>query len=385
MNVLILIDNYFPKENANAICIQNLINQFSYNKYFVICEGLNNKSEFYEYNKVNIYTIKRIRSRNNYVTKFLNFMKLLINYNISFKKANLFFQKAKKIIAEERIDIVIAVCRPFYTSFSSYKLKIVFPALKVYNIFFDSPCSTNYKVELFNRIWKLSTKRFFLKLNKKNINFCFMKYSLGSIGFLIDSLNNIKIFDIPCFIPQKTDEKFVNNGLIVYSGTLDKNYRNPDKILRFILNIIIKNDLNMNISCYASGCEDLLKRIKEDYPQIINYEGFINNNLIQSVYKNASFFINIGNHNLKQLPSKIFTYFSTGKPVINFYFDDDDLSLPYFEEYGNCITINVNRIENSEEALVKFLKSYKIIKYDELSTKFFSNLPYSYKEIIDNI
>ena len=41
------------------------------------------------------------------------------------------------------------------------------------------------------------------------------------------------------------------------------------------------------------------------------------------------------------LPSKVIEYISTGKPVIHFYDNEDDVALVYFRTYGNSCLINV--------------------------------------------
>ena len=60
-----------------------------------------------------------------------------------------------------------------------------------------------------------------------------------------------------------------------------------------------------------------------------------------SIRNNADFLINIDNTNMTQVPSKLFEYISTGKPIINFYFNDKSPSLVYLQRYPLCLNIKV--------------------------------------------
>ena len=51
---------------------------------------------------------------------------------------------------------------------------------------------------------------------------------------------------------------------------------------------------------------------------------------------------------------KIFEYISTGKPVVNFVFDDRSPILPYLRDYPLCLTVNLNRMrEDGSDAAEK--------------------------------
>ena len=45
---------------------------------------------------------------------------------------------------------------------------------------------------------------------------------------------------------------------------------------------------------------------------------------------------------MTQVPSKIFDYISTGKPIINFYYNEKSPTLYYLDNYPLCISIKTS-------------------------------------------
>lgn len=73
---------------------------------------------------------------------------------------------------------------------------------------------------------------------------------------------------------------------------------------------------------------------------------------------NADFLVNIGNLMTNQVPSKIFEYISTGKPIINICKNRNCPSLPYFEKYP--LVLNLFEEDNIFDEQVGLLKKFLI-------------------------
>ena len=56
----------------------------------------------------------------------------------------------------------------------------------------------------------------------------------------------------------------------------------------------------------------------------------------------ADVLINLGNTVTNQLPSKIFEYFSSGKPILNLCANPSDPALRYFARYPLALTLFAN-------------------------------------------
>ena len=57
------------------------------------------------------------------------------------------------------------------------------------------------------------------------------------------------------------------------------------------------------------------------------------------IYKKSNFLLNIGNSTTYQLPSKIFEYMITQKPILNLIYDSNDLTIPILEKYNASLNI----------------------------------------------
>ena len=52
--------------------------------------------------------------------------------------------------------------------------------------------------------------------------------------------------------------------------------------------------------------------------------------------------ISIGNTDSPMIPSKLFVYMSSCKPIIHFYYNNKDSCLPYLEKYPYSLLLNMN-------------------------------------------
>ena len=74
----------------------------------------------------------------------------------------------------------------------------------------------------------------------------------------------------------------------------------------------------------------------------------------------ATVLVNIGNIMINQVPSKIFEYISTGKPIINICTNPDCPSIAYLEKYPLALSIveGVGTIKEHAEAIENFILTY---------------------------
>ena len=106
----------------------------------------------------------------------------------------------------------------------------------------------------------------------------------------------------------------------------------------------------------------------------------------------ADFLINIDNTNPMQVPSKIFEYISTGKPIVNFVFDDASPILPYLADYPLCLTINLNRMEDGGREAAERLSAFvrenrgKRIPFEEIRERYRACTPeYVARQLVEAV
>ena len=170
-------------------------------------------------------------------------------------------------------------------------------------------------------------------------------------------------------LPVKTD---VHNNVwkCIYTGKLDKWYRNPDYALSLMNEISKKVPLKFHIIGASETAVDPEYR----YPDVV-WHGVMNLDDTKEMISGADFLINIGNLMQNQVPSKIFEYISTGKPIINFCKTEQCPTIPYFEQYGNAINIMESKpnFENNISTVLDFMHSHvdKVIPYETIKSEFY--------------
>ena len=391
MKILILTDELYPKPSANGICVKNILNLFRDDEIYILST---NAYQYSNNDNYNGWTIQRLRYQNKkrltVFDKALSFLKLLFSYNVSFKLVNEYVLEASKIIEKESIDLVVSFSRPYDSSYALIKLRKKYRDLPLISVFFDAPGCMKYKYNLFNKVWTRRTISFLRHLSKVSTKVVLMEYAQKANPniYSVNYGHNVHFLDLPCFIPQEQKREDLvlkdGTGIISFTGVLDYHYRNPSRCLEVLLSSIVKYGLKYKVHFYGNGCESILEGFQKKYEDIFYYHGLVPQETIDCVLQQSSIFINIGNHSLKQLPSKIFSYFSTGKPVLNFYFDDDDLSLSYFQEYKNQLSIHISE-KCDESEIGKFLSSTRTIPAEELGKMFPNNHPSSFYALFKDV
>ena len=133
-----------------------------------------------------------------------------------------------------------------------------------------------------------------------------------------------------------------NDGKIhcVFLGNLYTKIRPPEKVIHFISKI--KN--SDVIFDFYGGMQQLIVQ-SPDYPAAekrLGLWGTVPSDKAEQIRKNADILVNIDNTSLLQVPSKVFEYMCTGKPIINFYFNENSSCLEYLRKYPLCLNINLN-------------------------------------------
>ena len=95
--------------------------------------------------------------------------------------------------------------------------------------------------------------------------------------------------------------------------------------------------------------------------------------------QSSDILINIGNNVINQVPSKLFDYISTGKPIINFCKSKNCPTIPYINMYRLGLNIIEGEDAIDRQALIvsQFIKEHnkERMNFDEIKTTFLKNTP----------
>lgn len=141
-----------------------------------------------------------------------------------------------------------------------------------------------------------------------------------------------------------------------FSGYLDEKIRSPQYLMRLIDRI---EDSNIKFVFYSPGKKELVyKYASENAKKHIIYHDAVPFEECMEVMKNSSVLINIGNSCINQMPSKVFDYISTGKPIINLCKTVECPTINYLKSYPIALNLieNESEFEDNVKMLVKFIK-----------------------------
>ncbi len=295
-----------------------------------------------------------------------------------------YYNKAVGLYQQHKFNAVIALFNPEDTLFAGAKLKERFPEIKLGAYILDSLIflAGKKKLPLFLRdklCWnfeKMVYDHFDMVYNMEThmIHHQNRKYE--------PYRNKMVFLDTPLFSPRQpvlTKKLYSNDKKhLVYMGTLFKTFRNPDYMHRLFLEANMNQDYNLHF--YTRGdCEGDVINFQNESDNAIFRHGYVPHAEIDNIFANADFLINLGVSNSTNISSKIFDYMSIGKPIIHFYYLENDVNLRYFQKYDLALMIKMDEdlFHDNAVRLKYFLESTynKTLNSEILLETFRKNLP----------
>lgn len=363
MNILILGGRAEAKD-ANSICINNMVHEFLSrgHKVWTVVSGNENSNCKMLLNGCWQIQVKRsrffdlsdkLKANYNLINKLLLALLTIIRHillmpfypNVAPFTAYKMARLAEKLVRDNIIDCVIGT----YGSYECIKTAIHIKKhcnISVVLYYLDLCTASDNKSAIIRRYAEYSTFKALVR-HSKVVDLILIPLSGFKTINKLKNLNKdvIKYVGFPVYLPNSEEHNccplpFDKQRIaIVYIGSLSLQNRNPEYIIHLLE--VINNDYGVKLSVHFWGLitDNRILSMIEASP-IAEYHGFIENKYTGYIMKNSDYILNIGNAtSVDMLPSKIFSIFSTGKPVINVVNNTNDLSASYFERYGNSIDI----------------------------------------------
>ena len=381
-----ILSSYFQNSHAtaNGLCARNLYNELlcEHNQVKVVCYYAENAD-----NDNNIITVEEKREyRKNaslWSRRINSYYRLLRSFFVPYFDSKL----VKQYISElERSDFlpecIIAMYFPFESIIAAYQYKLKHPEVRIIAYELDSAGDgianqVGFNQRISNAIEK-SLIHYYdgfdrIIVMRSHIEYWKIKHH--------KHINIMRTADIPILIRNEhmstlgiQDYTFYSG---IYTGLLDTNYRNPLYLIE-LLNLVNQKSKFFEVHFFSKGnCEDIIKNFSENTNYIFQH-GYVDKESLDTELKKAQFLINIGNANSHSLPSKLIDYISSGKPIIHFSQQKDDVCLSYLKRYPNSLILYTDTdIKLNSEKLKSFITTNvgRVINQNYIESTFEENTP----------
>ena len=415
--ILFMVDMYYPKPRAVGICVHRLAGELTKLGYkvHVIAYRQKNEAHFEDFEGVFVHRIaprldmklqeygeSRIDSalgKISYKTAgmirkiqkliFLPWFPL-----VSPLMVNRYYRKMLSLNREYGYDCIMATYLPPEPLFAGAMIKKKLKNIKYGAYILDSLISQSGRKYLpSNLIKKLTWK--FEKMVYETADMVINPEGLRNhhqSSKYHPYRNKIVFTGTHQFVPKQpvlTNKLYDNHKKhLVYMGTLLKDFRSPDYLYRLFQRINHSGEFQLHF--YTRGsCEDDLLRYEAESGGAVLRHGFVEHREVDNILANSDFLINLGVPDSTLDSSKIFEYMSTCKPIIHFYYVDDDYCLQYFEKYNLSLAIKMDEHVFDDNAIIFqefLLKTYgKTINKDKFEEALKEEIPMHVMKHIENL
>ena len=377
---IMIISYFYDLLDTNALCLDYVLRYLAekgFQVHVLCCHPKPAKlQEFDKKNGIYIHTIPsfwfrldrimdRTRDKNLLIKSFGKAFRLF-NYYFSAKTNPMIYSStiyfAKGLINDNRITSILSISAPFANHELAIILKGAFNKID-WTVYQFDPHTFNYHLDEFKRNERMEEERKILAAADKIILTDGIQAENRSMGFAQEF--DYKTISVP--LPNLLLNNEVSQGgtlkaskdsiILLYTGNIYGNIRNPD-ILFKILSRINTPDIVLHV--YGTGLENLAQKYYLGSDQVVLH-GRVPKTEVIAAMENASILVNFGNSMINQLPSKVFDYIASGKPIINFCKDDNDSSLFYLERYPAFLNIYDDEAlsESAIRRFEEFCRKYK--------------------------
>lgn len=178
----------------------------------------------------------------------------------------------------------------------------------------------------------------------------------------------------PLANPLRTEPGTVN---LAYIGTLYAGIRSPDALLALFERMHAQCPalrLHLIGSVFGVGTGETVARYKQRLGDAIQTYLLMPNGQAKAAMRVADVLVNIGNTIQNQMPSKLWDYMATGKPILGICMTRECNTLPYLTQYPNqaCVFADEVNQDPTVERAVDFCvsKASVVLLWSQISAAF---------------
>lgn len=378
LRILFLLKSYSTHDKQNALCVEGIANILKEKECLIdYISWENTNSATYDSNIFPISVDEK--NTKSIIYKFNR----LFNAPISDKQlVKAYYNKTNECLLNNKYDAVVAVINPAEAAeaLSMIRRKDATTKFILYEI---DPNSNRYKypASFVEKLWKKRCKIWERKIYKRMDYIIHMESHRNHYSDSYFSFFNKKTrySDIPNFIPKRISNKFPSSTpKLLYAGAFYPALREPYNMFKIIGLLKQRIDFSFDIYTGKSMRKEIV-RLSNEY-DMVNVHDVVQERELLDIICQSDILISVGNINSDFLPSKILMYMSTGKPILHFYNDDNDVSKRYLENYP--LVFFIDERESFSESLMNELLVFIsnspnniISDFKDLLNRFYKNTP----------
>ena len=363
--ILVVSSKSYEKARADGLCGKNLKEGFHDNDVYLLgyadieghgllSRGNNEYEFFYHENK---------RKENRYFKT----VKRLFEPETDSELIREFEKNIEIIIEKENIDTLVAVYFPLETVIAISNIKRKYPETKTILYEVDSSTDVEYYLSRLDRYYIAAYRRYMSHLYAyfdyvlvMNAHYNHVKKCYGKI--INEKLRRI---DSPvlCFNEKLEYDNHQGRDTVnfFYTGFLNRDTYSPVSILKFFEINSDKN--NWRLHFYSRGnCEDMLKRAAEKDERIMVH-GYVSKDELNRSLREADVFLSVSyDFKPSSIPSKVFEYFNSNRPVIHFCEKENVFTREYMNKYPRGYVIYNSKLKEDNDKAVEFIN--KSLNYE---------------------
>lgn len=296
-------------------------------------------------------------------------------------------KKCKKAIedvcSKETYDAVIAVSAPYYIMQAVAEANIDYAKMALQL----DPFTNNYTLS--PRLKNRRRRNELRTINKMRTVFA-GDYLYSDLLSVVTKADNIVATPLPGLICDNMKVQarvFDNNTQMVnflFVGQFYEKIRNP----HYLLELFTYLPSNYILHIVGGGCDKELERYTKILGNRLVRHGWVSKEEANAYIEQFDVLVNVNNTITNQLPSKLFEYISTGKPILNIAKSDMCLSKPYLENYLNGINIieEQDSFACNSKSIVDFIDAnlHRVLSKDEILDIFWVNTDVYVAGIVEN-
>lgn len=306
-----------------------------------------------------------------------------------------YYHACKKIILDEKYDLVIAQCNPEYSVIAGSLFKKNRYIDKLLVIFWDNfygKLPRRFVPESYAIKRQRKVESWIARYADSLVSLYPLKAFHEKYGDVAEANGKRHYLGIPSIIQPLVNCKSSYKNIIkddminiLYSGTVFR-----AEYVEFLVHIMneTKYANRINLIFFSRGVsENVFSELRATFKGTLQNSDWIPHKELLGLYNHVDFFVSFPG-----LPtairSKVFEYMSYGKPLILLYDDETDVNVTTFSRYPACLSVDERTCTKDKvKAMESYLDEYKEkkIPFEQVLRLFPLDSAMAYVDIIDSL